>query len=70
MIHMIGIITLLTYILASVFAIAGMGAAGVLIPNYIALRMGVRAAMLLGLTQNTAELTVATGLNWKRGLID
>jgi uncharacterized membrane protein YfcA len=66
---MIGI-AILTYILASIFAIAGMGAAGVLIPNYIALGLSVHAAMLLGLTQNTAELTVATGLNWKRGLIE
>ena len=66
---MIGI-TLLTYILASVFAIAGMGAAGVLIPNYIAMGLGVHAAMLLGLTQNTAELTVATAMNWKKGLIE
>jgi len=60
----------LTYILASVFAIAGMGAAGVLIPNYIAMGLGVHAAMLLGLTQNTAELTVATAMNWKKGLIE
>ncbi|ACS33342.1 sulfite exporter TauE/SafE family protein [Thermococcus gammatolerans] len=61
---------ILTYILASVFAIAGMGAAGVLIPNYIAMGLGVHAAMLLGLTQNTAELTVATAMNWKKGLIE
>ena len=60
---------ILTYILASVFAIAGMGAAGVLIPNYIAMGLGVHATMLLGLTQNTAELTVATAMNWKKGLI-
>ncbi|MBP1912158.1 sulfite exporter TauE/SafE family protein [Thermococcus stetteri] len=66
---MIGV-AILTYILASIFAIAGMGAAGVLIPNYIAMGLSVHAAMLLGLTQNTAELTVATGLNWKRGLIE
>lgn len=61
---------ILTYILASVFAIAGMGAAGVLIPNYIAMGLGVHAAMLLGLMQNTAELTVATAMNWKKGLIE
>ncbi|MFA4639822.1 sulfite exporter TauE/SafE family protein [Pyrococcus kukulkanii] len=60
----------LTYILASVFAIAGMGAAGVLIPNYIAIGLSVHAAMLLGLAQNTAELTVATAMNWKKGLIE
>ncbi len=66
---MIGMV-LLTYILASIFAIAGMGAAGVLIPNYIAMGLSIHVAMLLGLTQNTAELTVATGLNWKKGLIE
>ncbi len=60
---------LLTYILASIFAIAGMGAAGVLIPNYISLGMSVRVAMLMGLTQNTAELTFATGLNHMKKLV-
>ena len=60
---MIWILALLTYVLASIFAIAGMGAAGVLIPNYISLGLGVRTAMILGLSQNSAELTVATCLN-------
>ncbi|MDV3103511.1 sulfite exporter TauE/SafE family protein [Thermococcus waiotapuensis] len=66
---MIGI-AILTYILASLFAIAGMGAAGVLIPNYITLGLSVHAAMFLGLGQNTAELTVATAMNSRRGLVE
>jgi uncharacterized membrane protein YfcA len=67
---MIGILAILTYILATIFAIAGMGAAGVLIPNYITLGIGVRAAMFLGLGQNTAELTVATSMNCSKKLVD
>ncbi len=63
------ILALFTYILATIFAIAGMGAAGVLIPNYISLGMSVRTAMLMALTQNTAELSVATGLNHLKKLI-
>jgi uncharacterized membrane protein YfcA len=63
-------VTILTYILSSIFAIAGMGAAGVLIPNYIALGLGVNVAMILGLSQNTAELTVATIMNARKQLID
>ena len=61
---------ILTYILSSIFAIAGMGAAGVLIPNYIALGLSVHAAMMLGLSQNTAELTVATAMNASKKLVD
>ncbi len=61
---------ILTYVLASIFAIAGIGAAGVLIPNYIALGMSVHAAMMLGLSQNTAELTVATAMNASKKLVD
>jgi uncharacterized membrane protein YfcA len=63
-------ITILTYILSSIFAIAGMGAAGVLIPNYIAFGLGVNIAMILGLSQNTAELTVTTIMNARKQLID
>ncbi len=59
----------ITYILATIFAVAGFGAAGVLVPNYIALGMGIHAAMLLGLTQNTAELTIATIINAWKGMI-
>ncbi len=66
---MIGV-ALLTYVLASIFAIAGMGAAGVLIPNYITLGLSVHAAMFLGLGQNTAELTVATAMNSREGLVE
>ncbi len=61
---------ILTYVLASIFAIAGFGAAGVLIPNYIALGLSVHAAMVLGLSQNTAELTVVSAMNIKKGLVD
>lgn len=63
-------ITILTYILSSIFAISGMGAAGVLIPNYIAFGLGVNIAAILGLSQNTAELTVATIMNARKQLID
>jgi len=37
-----GVIAIVTYILASLFAVAGMGAAGVLIPNYITLGLALR----------------------------
>ena len=61
---------ILTYVLASIFAIAGIGAAGVLIPNYIALGLSIPAALILGLLQNTAELTVATLMNARKGLVE
>jgi uncharacterized membrane protein YfcA len=67
---MIGLIAILTYMLSAIFAIAGMGAAGVLIPNYIALGIGVRAAIMLGLTQNIAELTVVSALNGRKRLVE
>jgi uncharacterized membrane protein YfcA len=67
---MIGVIAVLTYIISTIFAIAGMGAAGVLIPNYIALGIGVRAAIMLGLTQNVAELTIVSALNGRKRLVE
>ncbi len=65
-----GVIATITYILASLFAIAGMGAAGVLIPNYITLGLAIRQAIILGLTQNIGELTIATTLNHKKELVE
>ncbi len=65
-----GLIGVLTYGLASIFAIAGMGAAGVLIPNYMTLGIAVQLALILGLMQNVGELTVATALNHKKKLIE
>jgi len=59
------IISLITYALASVFAIAGMGAAGVLIPNYVTLGMTFYSAILAGLLQNVFELSVATVNNFR-----
>ncbi len=46
------IISLITYILASIFAITGMGAAGVLIPSYVTLGIAFYPAILAGLLQN------------------
>lgn len=63
-------IATITYILASLFAIAGMGAAGVLIPNYITLGLAIKQAIILGLTQNIGELTIATTLNHKKELVE
>jgi len=59
------IISLLTYALSSIFAIAGMGAAGVLIPNYVTLGMAYYSAILAGLLQNVFELSVATTNNFR-----
>jgi len=62
-------IALITYVLSSLLAIAGMGAAGILIPNYVALGLPLGDAILLGLTQNVFELAIATGLNHRKQLI-
>jgi uncharacterized membrane protein YfcA len=66
----VGVLVLLTYILSSIFAIAGMGAAGVLVPNYITLGLGVYTAITLALAQNVADLAVVTALHTRRGLVD
>jgi uncharacterized membrane protein YfcA len=60
----------LTYALAAFFAVAGMGAAGVLVPNYVMLGLPLPLALTLALTQNTFELAVATLLNHRRRLVD
>ncbi|BEP17842.1 hypothetical protein PYJP_11940 [Pyrofollis japonicus] len=67
---MIGALAALTYILSTIFAIAGMGAAGVLVPNYIALGLSVYTAITLALAQNIADLAVVTALHTRRGLVD
>ncbi len=59
------IISLITYVLASIFAIAGMGAAGVLIPNYVTLGMAFYPAIVAGLLQNSFALSVATANNFR-----
>jgi uncharacterized membrane protein YfcA len=64
------VIPIITYILASIFAIAGMGAAGVLVPNYIALGLNVYIAILLALAGNVADLAVVTVLHKRHNLID
>ncbi len=64
------IITLVTYILATVFAIAGMGAAGVLIPNYVTLGITIYPAILAGLLQNSSALSIATVNNIRNHNID
>ena len=46
------LIAIVTYALSSLLAIAGMGAAGVLIPNYVALGLSIGKAILLTLTRN------------------
>jgi uncharacterized membrane protein YfcA len=63
------IITALTYILSTIFAIAGMGAAGVLIPNYVALGLNLYDAVILRLSQNVADLAVVTLLNARKRLV-
>ncbi len=59
------IISLITYVLASIVAIAGMGAAGVLIPNYVTLGMAFYPAIVAGLLQNLFALSVATANNFR-----
>jgi uncharacterized membrane protein YfcA len=60
----------LTYALASFMAIAGMGAAGMLIPNYVTLGLSLPLALTYALTQNVFELSVVTALNHLKRLID
>jgi len=64
------IISLITYVLASIFSIAGMGAAGVLIPNYVTLGIAFYPAILAGLLQNSFALSVATANNFRANSIN
>ncbi len=61
---------IITYMIATLFAITGMGAAGVLIPTYMMLGVGVYAAMIIALTQNTWELLVASSINLAKKMIE
>ena len=67
---MIAVAALLTFLLTTVFAMAGVGAAFILIPVFLAFGVEVHTAMATALLLNAIAMTVASVTFVRKGLVE
>ena len=67
---MIALAALLTFLLTTVFAMAGVGAAFILIPVFLAFGVEVHTAMATALLLNAIAMTVASVTFIRKGLVE